>query len=57
MLKYCKPVTVINISFPPSRCKIKISYNLSSPEFNLHADLLSTYISNLVSHFSPKHDK
>lgn len=51
------PVTVMKISLPPSRCNTKMSYNLSSPEFNLQAVFLSTYTSNLISHFSPKHNK
>lgn len=51
------PVTVMKISLPPSRCNTKMSYNLSSPEFNLHAVFLSTYTSSLISHFSPKHNK
>lgn len=51
--KYNLPVTVIKISFPPSKCNTKISYNLSWPLFILYADLLSTKTSKVISHFSP----
>lgn len=47
------PVTVMKISLPPSKCNTSMSYSLSSPEFSLNADFLSTYTSSLISHFSP----
>lgn len=47
----------MKISFPPSKCNTNMSYNLSSPEFSLNADFLSTNTSSLMSHFSPVNEE
>lgn len=48
------PLMVMKRSFPPSKCRTKISYSLSKPEFSWEAVRLSTNTSRATSHLSPE---